>query len=158
VSWRKPHIQIEQLREQLATLQQEVADLIDARSERAQQLAAESERTEHQCRQAETAEQHTSRATGQVDYISHELTTAREQLEHWQSQAAEQRAKLAGLRSELAAAPTAIETEKAHSAQRLADQHTRHEETVAELRAQLRDAGHSPQPRRASRRADTHDR
>jgi chromosome segregation ATPase len=102
------HIPIEQFREQLATLRQKAADLIDARTELAQQLAAESEQTEHRRRRAETAEQHASRATGQVDYISHELTTAREQLEHWQSQAAEQRAELAGLRSELDAARAAI--------------------------------------------------
>lgn len=55
-------------------------------------------------------------ATGQVELISDELIElikTREQVEHRQSQAAEQRAKLA-----------ALEPEKAHSTQRLADQQT----------------------------------
>jgi chromosome segregation ATPase len=128
------------------------------RGELAERLVAESERTEHQRHWAETAEQHASRASGQVDYLSGELGTAREQAEHWQSLGAEQRAEPAGLRSELTAARAAIETEKAHSAQRLVDQHTRHEETISDLRTQLREAGHQPQQRRASRRAGTQDR
>ncbi len=149
---------IEQFREQLATLRQETADLMAARTELAERLVAESERTEQQRHRAETAEQHASRASGQVDYLSAELTTLREQLEHWQSQAADQRAELAGLRSELTAARAAIETEKAHGAQRLTDQQTRHEETIGELRAQLREAAPSPQQRRTSRRSSTQDR
>jgi hypothetical protein len=128
------------------------------RGELAERLVAESERTEHQRHRAETAEQHASRASGQLDCLSGELRTAREQAEHWQPLAVEQRAELAGLRSELTAARTAIETEKAHSAQRLADQHTRHEETISELRTQRREARHPPQQRRASRRAGTQDR
>ena len=48
--------------------------------------------------------------------------------------------------------------EKVHSAQRLADQQTRHEATVSRLRTLLNEAGHPQQDRRASRRADTQDR
>jgi DNA repair exonuclease SbcCD ATPase subunit len=151
-------VQIEQFREQLATVRQEAADLMAGRAGLVHRLTAESDCAEQQRHRAETAEQHASRASGQVEVLSAELTTAREQLQHWQSHAAEQRAELAGLRSELTAARTAIETEKAHSAQRLADQQARHEETVSELRAQLHEAGYPPQHRRTSRRAAVQDR
>ncbi|HET9255789.1 MAG TPA: hypothetical protein VFO16_11365 [Pseudonocardiaceae bacterium] len=43
--------------------------------------------------------------------------------------------------SGLTAAHAAIETEKAHGAQRLADQQTRHDETISQLRVQFREAG-----------------
>jgi hypothetical protein len=46
-----------------------------------------------------------------------------------------------------------IETEKAHSAQRLADQQTRHEKIISGLRTLLSEAGHPQQHQRASRPA-----
>ena len=58
-----------------------------------------------------------------------ELSTVRGQVEHCQTQAAEYRAELASVRSELAAAHGATQTEeKTHDAQRLADQQARHDE------------------------------
>src|SRR5437764_10062048 len=58
-----------------------------------------------------------------------ELSTIRGQVEHRQTQAAEYRAELASVRSELAAAHGATHTEeKTHDAQRLADQQARHDE------------------------------
>jgi septal ring factor EnvC (AmiA/AmiB activator) len=67
--------QIEQFREQQATLRQEIADLVAARAELAERLAAETERTEHQRHRAEAAEQQASRASGPVEYPSAELIT-----------------------------------------------------------------------------------
>jgi chromosome segregation ATPase len=134
-------------------LRQEITDLVAARAELTERLAAESKRTEHQRHRAEAAEQQASRATGQVEYLSGELITGREQVEHWQSQVAEQRVELAGFRSELTAARTAIEAEKVHGAQRLADQQIRYEETIGELRVLLRN-----QHRHINRRAGTQNR
>lgn len=95
-----------------------------------------------------------SQAAGQIEHLSGELATARGQVEHWQAQAAEHRAELAGVRSELSAAHAAIEAERNHGAQRLADQQARYEDLITELRTQLRETGRLRQPARAGRRAD----
>jgi hypothetical protein len=92
---------------------------------------------EIQRRRAETAEQHATRAAGQLEQLATELTTARGQVEHWQAQAGEHRAELAGVRSELTAAHSAVEAEKTHAGQRLTDQQVRYEELVSELRTQI---------------------
>ncbi|MFN2533864.1 MAG: DUF6166 domain-containing protein [Pseudonocardiaceae bacterium] len=58
-----------------------------------------------------------------------ELSTVRGQVEHCQTQAAEYRAELASVRSELAPAHGATHTEeKTHDAQRLANQQPRHDQ------------------------------
>ena len=54
-----------------------------------------------QTRRAEMAEQRSQRAAGEIDQLVTELTPARQQAERWQAQAAEHRAELAGVRSEL---------------------------------------------------------
>lgn len=129
--------QNDQLREQLASARQEAADLAAARTELAGQLTAERETVEQQRHRADAAEQRANHAAGQVERLSTELSTARGHLEHWQTQAAEHRAELAGARSELTAARTVIEAEKAHGIQRLADQQARYDELVSELRKQI---------------------
>lgn len=129
--------QIDTLRDQLATVRQEAADLADARSELTAQLAEERQAVETQRRRAETAEHHATRSAGQLEQLATELATARGQGEYWQAQAGEHRAELAGMRSELTAAHTTIETEKTHAGQRLADQQARYEELVNELRTQI---------------------
>jgi chromosome segregation ATPase len=145
--------QLDQLREQAAALRQEIADLTAARAELAEVLAAERERTEQQRQRAETAEQQMIRATSHIEHLSGELTEARTQVECWQAQAAEHRAELAGLRSELTAAHAAMETEKHHSTQRLADQQEHYEQLLTEFRVGR--AGSPQQPARTSRRTGT---
>ena len=129
--------QNDQLREQLATARQEAADLATARTELAEQLTAERETVEQQRQRADVAEQQANHAAGRIEHLSTELSTAREHLEHWQTQAGEHRAALAGVRAELTAAHTTTETEKAHGTQRLADQQARYDELVRELRTQI---------------------
>lgn len=126
--------QADQLREQVAALQQKTAELTRARTELARQLATEQEATQQQRQRAESAERHAIRTAAQVEQLSTELTTARGQLEHWQAQAADVRAELAGVRSELSAAHVAAQTEKDHATQRLADQQAHYEELISELR------------------------
>ncbi|MGH3693911.1 MAG: hypothetical protein ACRDRX_07975 [Pseudonocardiaceae bacterium] len=129
--------QNDQLREQLASARQEVADLAAARTELGCQLTAQRETVEKQRQRADAAEQQANRAAGQIEYLSTELSTARRHIEHWQTQAAEYHAELAGVRSELVAAQAATETEKSHGIQRLADQQARYEELIRELRTQI---------------------
>jgi chromosome segregation ATPase len=117
----------------------------------ARELAQQRVHTAEQLRRAEAAEQQAGRAAGQIEHLSGELATARGQVEHWQAQAAEYRAELAGIRSELTATHAAIEAERSHGAQRLADQQARYDDLVTELRTQLRDAGRPQQRPRASR-------
>lgn len=126
--------QVDQLREQVATLQQETAELARARTELAGQLATEQDATAQQRQRTETAERHAIRTAAQLEQLSTELTTARGQLEHWQAQATEHRAELAGVRSELNAAHVAAQIEKDHAAQRLADQQAHYEQLISELR------------------------
>jgi chorismate mutase len=104
----------------------EVVKLTTERAELTAQLAAE--------RAAETAERHAIRDAARAEQLATELTTARAQLEHWQAQAGDVRA---GVCSELAAANVAVQTEKDHAAQRLADQQARYEELINELRVRL---------------------
>ncbi|MGH3686462.1 MAG: hypothetical protein ACRDQY_26710 [Pseudonocardiaceae bacterium] len=113
--------QIDELREQVATLRQDATDLAAAWTELAAQLAAEQDQVRQQRRRAEVAEQQLIRAAGHLEYLTTELTTAREQVEHWQAQAAEHRAELANGKPE----PTAVKTERNHSAQQLTGQQTR---------------------------------
>lgn len=111
MSWPTPRPKSSSSASKQATLRQEITDLVAARAELTERLAAESKRTEHQRHRAEAAEQQASRATGQVEYLSGELITGREQVEHWQSQVAEQRAELVSLRAELTAARTAMHSD-----------------------------------------------
>lgn len=117
--------QINELREQVATLRQDAINLAAAWTELAAQLAAqlaaEQDQVRQQRRRAEVAEQQLIRAAGHLEYLTTELTTAREQVEHWQAQAAEHRAELANGKPE----PTAVKTERNHSAQQLTGQQTR---------------------------------
>ena len=126
--------QADELREQVATLQQDISELTRARTELARQLATEQEVTRQQRQRAESAERHAIRTAAQVEQLSTELTTARGQLEHWQAQAADLGAELAGVRSELAAAHVAAQTEHDHAAQRLADQQAHYEQLISALR------------------------
>lgn len=132
-------VQADQLREQVATLQHDTAELTCARTELTSQLA-------QQRQQTESAERHAIRVAAQAEQLSTELATARGQLERWQAHAAELRADLAGVRSELTATSTAAQTEKDHAAQRLADQQVHYHELISELRAQI----HQPTTPRVS--------
>ncbi len=127
--------QVDQLREQVATLQQDTAELTRARTELTGHLA-------QQRQQTESAERHGIRAAAQAEQLSTELATARGQLEHWQAQAADLRAELAGVRSQLTATSTAAQTEKDHAAQRLADQQAHYEELIIELRTRIHQPPH----------------
>jgi chromosome segregation ATPase len=129
--------QVDQLREQLTTLQQQAAQLTSERTELTRQLDAERAAVEQQRQRAESAERHAIRAATQAEQLSTELTTARGHLEHWQTHAADVRAELAGVHSELTAAHTAAQIEKNHAAQRLADQQAHYEELINELRTRL---------------------
>jgi chromosome segregation ATPase len=119
-------------------------------------LAEERAHTGEQRRRVEAAEQQVSRAAGRIEYLSSELAMARGQVEHWQVQAGEHRAELAGVRSELIAAHAALEAEHNYGAQRLADQQARYEDLITELRTQLRDR--PQQQSRARRRVETETR
>jgi predicted nucleic acid-binding Zn-ribbon protein len=145
--------QIETLRDQLAAVRQEAADLAVARTELTAQLADERHAVETQRRRAEAAEHDATRAAGQLDHLATELATARGQVEHWQAQAGEYRAELAGVRSELTAAHTTIEAEKTHAGQRLADQQARYEDLVSELRTQIEALRPAKQRERTGRAA-----
>jgi uncharacterized phage infection (PIP) family protein YhgE len=118
------------------------------------QLAEERAHTAEQYFRAEAAEQQ----AGQVQHLASELTTTQEQAKRWQAQTAERRAELAGVRSELTTTHAAIEAERNHGAQRLADQQARYEDLITELRTQLREAGRPPQQPRACRRTDKENR
>ncbi|MGH3431102.1 MAG: TetR family transcriptional regulator, partial [Mycobacteriales bacterium] len=96
-------------------------ELMTACTELAAQLAAEQEQVRQQRRRAEAAEQQMIRAAGRIEHLSLELTIAREQSKHWQAQAAAQRAEPARAQPE----PTAVKTERTHSAQHLTDHKTR---------------------------------
>ena len=134
--------QTDQLHTQVATLQQDTAELASARTELTGQLAQQRQR-------AESAERDAIRTAGQAEHLSTELATAREQLEYWQAQAADLRAELAGVRSELTATATAAQTEKDHAVQRLADQQAHYDEMITELRTQIHQPT-TPQPPRVS--------
>ncbi|MGH3589503.1 MAG: hypothetical protein ACRDRF_00495 [Pseudonocardiaceae bacterium] len=120
-------------REHLAEAAATQAELID-------QLTAEREQTEQQRQRAQAAQQQATQAANHIEHLSHELTTARGQAEHWQAQASEHRA-------ELAAAHATIDAERHHTAQRLADQQSRHDELISTLRTQLPEPGQPPQQR-----------
>lgn len=104
--------QNDQLGEQLASARQQAADLAAARTELAGQLTAERETVERQRQRADAAEQQANHDAGQVERLCTELSTAQGHLEHWQTEAGEHRAELAGIRSELTAAHTATEVRK----------------------------------------------
>jgi uncharacterized sporulation protein YeaH/YhbH (DUF444 family) len=95
---------------------------------------------EQQRQRAESAERDAIRAGAQAEGLSTELSTARTQLEHWQTQTADVRAELAGVCSELSATKAVAQSEKDHATQRLSDQRSHYEELINELRARL------PQP------------
>lgn len=99
-------------------------------------MSAEREIVEQQHQRAEATEQQANRAAEHIQHLATELSTAREHLERWQTQAGEQRAELA-LSSELTAVRAATDADKAHSTQRLTDLHTRYDELVNELRTQI---------------------
>jgi hypothetical protein len=96
-----------------------------------------------------------TRCAGQVEQLASELTDARAQAEHWQAQAGEYRAELAWVRSELTAAHTATDAEKAHAGQRLVDLQARYDDLVGELRGQVEALRATAVPAPAKARART---
>lgn len=149
---------VAQLREERDITQaqaQRVAAEADRTRERlevtAAELATERQAVEQQRARAETAEQQATRIAGQLQQVTQELRTAWEQIERWQTQTAEYRAELAGVRSELAAAHTATEAERHHSTQRLADQQARYDELITELRTQITQLRQHTEPPPATR-------
>ncbi|MGH3684464.1 MAG: hypothetical protein ACRDSM_05285 [Pseudonocardiaceae bacterium] len=121
-------------------------DVIATQAELIDHLTAERERAEEQRQRVQAAEQHAAQATSHIEHLSHELTTARGQAEHWQAQASEHRA-------ELAATHATIDAERHHTTQRLADQQTRYDELITTLRTQLPEPGQPQHPPHTRRQA-----
>lgn len=128
-------------RDDLAVAMAQLREELDAAQARAETVHAEwdhtRERLEATAVELTAAQAQANRAAEHNEHLSTKLSTAREHLERWQTQAGEQRAELAALRSDLTAARTATDAEKAHGTQRLTDLHTRYDELVKELRTQI---------------------
>ncbi|MGH3766022.1 MAG: hypothetical protein ACRDTX_12875 [Pseudonocardiaceae bacterium] len=135
---------VQTLQAEASRAREHLAEAAASRAELIDQLTAQRERADEQRQRAQAAEQQAAQATSHIEHLSHELTTARGQVEHWQAQASEHRA-------ELAAAHATIDAERHHTAQRLADQQTRYDELIVTLRTQLPEPG-QPQQRPLPRR------
>lgn len=121
-------------RDTIVATRQEATDLAGARDALTAEVAAERGRTAEQTRRAEDAERETSRAQGSVDQLRGELAAAREASDRYQGEVLRMGTELATATAQLAAAREQVDTEKAHAAERIADQRQRTE--AAEREAQ----------------------
>jgi transposase InsO family protein len=132
--------QLGQARDTIAATRQEATDLAAARDALTDEVAAERGRTAEQHRRAEDAERETSRAQGSVEQLRGELAAAREAGDRHQGEVLRVGTELATATAQLAAARDQVAAEKAHAAERIADQRQRTEAAEREgqqLRADL---------------------
>jgi hypothetical protein len=127
----------DEARTELAATNQHVHDLIESRDEARTALATERRELGEQRRRAELAEQHTARDELTISSLTEQLTAARDEARDQHERAATARAEIAAATVQIEALREAATAAADHAEQRFADLRARHDEQLADLRAQL---------------------